>query len=164
MGRISGGGFAGLRVRSGQDMGAGLLFIATGALGLWLSSDYSMGTPMRIGTGVFPSLLCWGLIGVGVIVAVRSLIFEGEKLTSFAWRPLILVLAAVVLFSYVIEWAGLVLTTVLICLLASFGGREGRLVETTIFGFVLGLAASLLFVYALALPLETWPTFGMWFD
>lgn len=164
MARMWGDGSAGLRVRSGQDMGAGLLFIAIGALGLWLARDYSMGTPMRIGTGVFPTLLCWGLVGVGAIVVVRSLMFEGEHLTRFAWKPLIIILAAVMLFSYAIEWAGLVLTTLAVCLLASFAGRENRLVETTIFALVLGVAATLLFVYALALPLEMWPTLGTWLD
>ena len=163
MGSVSGGG-SGLRVRSGQDLGAGLMFIAIGAFGLWLSRDYSMGTPMRVGTGVFPSLLCWGMVGVGVIVAARSLMFDGEHLTRIAWKPLLLVLAAVMLFSFVVEWAGLVLTTVAVFMLAGLAGRENRPVETAIFGLVLGVAASLLFVYALALPLEMWPTLGTWLD
>src|SRR3546814_464114 len=94
-----------LRVRSGQDLGAGLLFVAVGALGLWLASGHSMGTAMRIGTGVFPTLLCGGLVAVGAIVAVRSLTFEGERLTPFALRPLFFVLAAVLVFSFSIEWA-----------------------------------------------------------
>src|SRR3546814_10772359 len=130
-----------LRVGSVQDLVAGSMFIAVGAFGLWLSSGYSMGTAMRIGTGVFPMLLCGGLVGVGAIVAVRSFTFEGERLTRFAVRPLLLVLAAVLVFSYSIEWAGLFLTTIASCLVASFAGRENRPVETLVFAVALGLAA-----------------------
>src|SRR3546814_10915215 len=113
-----------------------------------------MGTAMRIGTGVFPMLLCGGLGGVGAIVAVRSFTFEGERLTRFAVRPLLLVLAAVLVFSYSIEWAGLFLTTIASCLVASFAGRENRPVETLVFAVAFGLSASLLFVYALGLRSE----------
>src|SRR3546814_10160101 len=115
-----------LRVGSVQDLVAGSMFIAVGAFGLWLSSGYSMGTAMRIGTGVLTMLLCGGLVGVGAIIAVRSFTFEGERLTSFAVWPLLLVMAAVLVFSYRIEWAGLFFTTIATSLVASLVGREDR--------------------------------------
>ena len=43
------------------------------ALGLWLSRDYPIGTALRMGTGYVPRLLCWLLLGLGVIVLVQGL-------------------------------------------------------------------------------------------
>jgi hypothetical protein len=35
------------------------LFIGVGALGLWLSRNYPVGTALRMGTGCVPQLLCF---------------------------------------------------------------------------------------------------------
>ena len=61
------------RVLARKNVLAGLLFIAVGALGLWLSRDYPIGTALRMGTGYVPRLLCWLLLGLGVIILVQGL-------------------------------------------------------------------------------------------
>jgi hypothetical protein len=55
------------------DVLSGLLFIAVAAFGLWVSRDYTVGTALRMGTGYVPRLLCWMLMGLGVIVLVQGL-------------------------------------------------------------------------------------------
>src|SRR4051812_8610469 len=51
-----------------KDVLSGLMFIGIALLGLWLSRNYPIGTSLRMGTGYVPRLLCWILLGLGVIV------------------------------------------------------------------------------------------------
>ena len=55
---------------------AGLMFVAVGALGLWISRDYPIGTALRMGTGYVPRLLCWVLLGLGVVIFLQGLYAE----------------------------------------------------------------------------------------
>ena len=72
------------RTRIGQDVGAGLMFIAIGALGLFLARNYPVGTALRMEPGYVPRLLCWGIIGVGVITAARGLLAGDTALDALA--------------------------------------------------------------------------------
>ena len=76
-------------LRSGQDLLCGALFAAVGAGALWIGRNYPMGTPARLGSGVFPWLLSWGLIGVGAIIFVKGLLTDGKRLEGWAWRPVL---------------------------------------------------------------------------
>ena len=62
-----------LRMLARKDVLSGLLFIAVAAFGLWLSRDYPIGTALRMGTGYVPRLLCWMLLGLGVVVLAQGL-------------------------------------------------------------------------------------------
>jgi putative tricarboxylic transport membrane protein len=53
-----------------RDVLSGLMFAGVALFGLWLSRDYPIGTALRMGTGYVPRLLCWILLGLGVIVLV----------------------------------------------------------------------------------------------
>ena len=64
---------AALRLLTRKNVLAGLMFIAVGTLGLWLSRHYPIGTALRMGTGYVPRLLCWILMGLGGIVLVQGL-------------------------------------------------------------------------------------------
>ena len=46
-----------LRVKSPQDLGAGLVFMLIGVAGLYFGSDLAFGTAARMGPGYFPTLL-----------------------------------------------------------------------------------------------------------
>jgi hypothetical protein len=52
---------------------AGLLFCAVALIGLFLSRDYPIGTAVRMGTGYVPRLLCWILLGLGILVLAQGL-------------------------------------------------------------------------------------------
>src|SRR5262245_24000171 len=63
-----------MTTRFGQDFGAGLMFAAFGAIGLYLARDYPVGTALRMEPGYVPRLLCWGMIGVGAIIVARGML------------------------------------------------------------------------------------------
>ena len=84
-----------------------MLFALIGAAGLWIGRDYPLGTGSRLGTGVFPRILCWGLVRIGAIVLLRGLVSHGAAIGAWAWRPVLLISAAAVSFALLIEPAGL---------------------------------------------------------
>src|SRR3982074_2676653 len=98
---------------------AGLMFIAIAALGLWVSRDYPIGTALRMSTGYVPRLLCWILMGLGVIVLVQGLrrkeaapAHEGSELARL-W-PVLVVTASLIAFALAIEQLRLVLSVLLL--------------------------------------------------
>ena len=66
---------------------SGLLFIAIAAFGLWVSRNYPVGTALRMGTGYVPRLLCWLLLGLGVVVLVQGLRAAGRAAAHRRRRP-----------------------------------------------------------------------------
>ena len=66
-------GAAVLQLLARRDVLAGLMFVGVALFGLWLSRDYPIGTALRMGTGYVPRLLCWILLGLGVVVLVQGL-------------------------------------------------------------------------------------------
>ena len=146
-----------MRLRLNRDLVAGLMFVAFGAAGLFIASDYPRGSALRMGPGYMPMMLCWGLVVLGGIIAIKGMVTAGAKLTGWHLRPLVLVLIAVVAFALLIESAGLAIATVAIVLIGAAGGLEFRLWEAL--ALALGLAAGgvILFVYGLKLSMPVWP-------
>jgi hypothetical protein len=143
--------------RFGQDAGAGLMFAAFGALGLYLARDYPAGTALRMEPGYVPRLLCWGIIGMGVLIALRGLLAGDSPIARWHWRPLLFVLGGLIAFRYMIEPVGLVGATFTIVVLGALGSREVRVADTLLLGAGLAAAGVALFVYALGLPMRVWP-------
>jgi putative tricarboxylic transport membrane protein len=144
-------------LRSGQDLVCGLLFASIGALGLWVGWDYPMGTRVRLGSGVFPHLLSWGLIVIGAIVFVRALLTHGKPLGGIAWRPVFLVTLAIVAFGMLIEPAGLVAAMLALMVLGALGGDEHHWKEFSIFSAIMLVLGVGTFIWGLGLPLKAFP-------
>ena len=146
-----------LRWRINQDVAAGLMFWALGALGLYIARDYAAGTALRMGPGYMPRLLCWALIVFGAAIAVRGVVTGGERLTRWALRPLVFVLAALIAFGLLIEDAGLLVTAFVAAAIGALGARDFRPVDTAAVIACLAFAVVALFIYALGLPMHPWP-------
>ena len=68
-----------LRVKSPQDLGAGLVFVLIGLAGLYFGSDLTFGTAARMGPGYFPILLSAMIAAVGELgVPIRAGLHTGE--------------------------------------------------------------------------------------
>lgn len=65
-----------MRVRAGQELTTGLLFILIGAAALYIGADYPMGIPQRPGTGVLPRILSWCLVATGLVLLLQAVIIE----------------------------------------------------------------------------------------
>jgi hypothetical protein len=146
------------RIRINQDFVSGLMFVGWGVLGLWVAHGYPMGSALRMGPGYLPRLLCWGLVILGAIIAIRGAMVAGERVERWHWRPLVVVSLAVLSFALLLEPGGLLLATLALVVIGAFGGSEFRLHEALLLAAGLAAGAVLIFVYGLKLPMPIWPS------
>ena len=144
-------------IRHPKDFWAGILFIVLGGSAFIIALDYAMGTAGRMGPGYFPRALGLILAALGLILVLRALKLQGEPIAFPTFRPLVIVLAAVALFSITVSSLGLVVSTILVVLLASTASHEYRRAESAIAAVALAGFVVLAFRYGLSLQLPTWP-------
>src|SRR5882762_3606376 len=145
-----------VRVRSPQDLGAGLVFVAIGAAGIAFGQDLAFGSAARMGPGYFPLVLSTLIVAIGVVLAARGLLVDGPPIERIQLRPLFAILAAILLFGVLIERVGLALTAALLTVGAAYARRDVNLKETLLLAAGLSLFAVGVFVYALSQPLPAW--------
>lgn len=145
-----------IRIRSPQDFGAALLFLAIGAGGLWFGREYAVGTVARIGPGYVPALMSWGLIGLGALLAVRSLAWRGPAIEAGALRPVALILASILVFAGMIEHTGLLAAGAVSLAIAGCATTEVRRREIVLLAVLFSVFCTVLFVYALSQPIPVW--------
>jgi len=141
------------------DVLSGLLFIAIAAFGLWLSRHYPVGTALRMGTGYVPRLLCWILLGLGVIVLARGMFRPGARMqaTPLASRAVLAVTAALVAFGLSLERLGLVAAIVLLIGIGALAARALRPLETALAALFLIALCWAIFIFGLGLTIPVWP-------
>ena len=147
-------------VRSPKDLVAGLMFVGIGFTAIVIASNYTLGTAARMGPGYFPRILGILMIALGAIIALRSLRVTGPPLPGWKWRPVLVVLGSVRVFGFVLNWLGLVLSTVLLIVLSSAASTEFRPKEAVISGVLLAALVVGVFVFGLKLQIATWPGSG----
>lgn len=147
-----------LRVKSPQDFWAGVLFMAFGALALYLGQSYAFGTVTRMGPGFLPIVLAWIVVALGAIILIRGLTIDGAAIARGQLRPQFFILLAIVLFGLLIERIGLAPTIFVVTLVASMASPEIRWKEAAALGIGAAIFSVLLFIKLLgqAMPAWTW--------
>mgnify|MGYP001160649602 CR=1 FL=1 len=144
-------------IRNWNDVLTGATFIGIAGWGLWLAQNLRVGTAVRMGPGWLPTASAYVLIALGLAIMVRSLFADEEKLARWYPRPLILICAAVALFSVALDRLGLPITICGVVIIAGLADAETRWRETIVLAIGLAVAASLIFVDGLGLPMPLWP-------
>jgi Tripartite tricarboxylate transporter TctB family len=152
----AGGGKRMLRVKSPQDLGAGLAFSLIGLAGLYFGSDLAFGSSSRMGPGYFPTLLSALIVAVGLVVGFRGVTIEGPPIEPVQLRPILFIIAAILIFGFLIESIGLALTAILLTMFAAYARREVKPGETILLGIGLAIFTVVVFVYVLGQPLPAW--------
>ena len=145
-----------LRVKSPQDLGAGLVFLAIGIAGLYFGRELAFGTSARMGPGYFPILLSGLIIVVGLVVGFKGLTVEGPPIEKVQLRPISFIVAAILIFGFLIESIGLALTAILLTIFAAYARPEVNLRETILLGVALAVFTVVVFVYVLGQALPAW--------
>jgi hypothetical protein len=145
-----------VQVKSPQDLGAGIVLLLIGIAGIYFGSDLSVGTASRMGPGYFPILLSWLIIAIGLIVGLRGVTVEGPPIEPVQLRPILFIIAAILVFGFLIEWVGLALTALALTVFAAYARREVKLGETVLLGAGLGIFTVVVFVYVLGQALPAW--------
>ena len=144
------------KVRSPQDLGAGVVFVLIGAAGIVFGQDLAFGSAARMGPGYFPTLLSYLIIAIGLVLAVKSLSVDGAPIEQVHFRPLFAIVAAILAFGALIDRIGLALTAAVLTIGAAYARRNVNLRETLVLAAGLALFAVGIFVYALTQPLPAW--------
>jgi hypothetical protein len=143
-----------IRVKKPQDLGAAVLFILLGSLCLWVGRDYSYGSLARMGPGFFPITLSWLLIGFGLLIGALACSFNpGPEIARTNWRGLLVIVVGIILFGFLIDSAGLLVTAFVVPLVAGFASNEVRWKEIAILSAILAVACVVVFVYGLRQPI-----------
>lgn len=142
-----------MRVRSPQDLLAGLVLIAIAVFALWASGNLSQGRLGAVGPGLMPraTAVLVGLVGAAVVLV--AFIAPGPRLERWSLRGPVFVCLALLAFAVTIRWMGLVVAGPLVAIVGSAASPETRIKEILIFGIAVTLFSIALFKYVLNLPI-----------
>lgn len=144
-------------IRSPQDLGAALIFILIGGIGLYDGIGYGVIEHGELGAGYFPVIvgLLLELVAAGLLA--RALTVGGPAITGFPWRPALVLTASLVAFAFLVPEAGLVIACLVATLLAALGRKSPPWGESILIAVLLTAFCALVFVYGLGQPLKLWP-------
>jgi len=157
-------------IKSQKDFYSGLMFMLIGGAFAWGATHYTVGTGARMGPGYFPLLLGIVLALLGAGILFYSLVEhteDGEPIGKFAWRPIVFVLGANIVFgillaglpSFGIPAMGLILAIYALVIIASLAGDQFVLKDVVILATILSARSYLAFIVLLKLQMPVWPTF-----
>ncbi|HVK33900.1 MAG TPA: tripartite tricarboxylate transporter TctB family protein [Burkholderiaceae bacterium] len=151
-----------MKIKSERDFWSGLMFLVVGIGFAWGATSYSFGNSARPGPGYFPFGLGVLLAVLGAMVLFKALTIEtedGEKVGSFAWKPLIVILVAVGIFGAILPRLGLLISLPLLVAISSWASDEFSWKATVINAVVLTAMSWVIFVKGLSLTIPVLPTF-----
>ena len=146
-------------VKCPQDFVGGLVLCAVALFALWACSDLQSMHGFSFGAGTAPRMFGVLLLLLGAGISVMGLMFEGPQIAKYHWRGPFFVSLSILCFAAAIRPLGLVISAFVAFLIAGLGTPETRWKETIIVGACLTIGCSLLFPYALGLPLQLFPRF-----
>ena len=160
-----------MAMASQRDFFSGLMFTTVGGAFAWGAGDYEVGSAARMGPGYFPLMLGLLLALLGIAITIKSFsgpaASSGDRIGAFAWRPLLLVLLANVLFGVLLVGLpsiglpamGMFVAIMVLTLVASMARKGFRWKESLLLGAGLSLGSYLAFVRVLQLQFPVWPSF-----
>ena len=157
-------------IKSQKDFFSGLMFAIIGGGFAWGATNYSIGTGARMGPGYFPLLLGILLAALGAFTVFYSLIEhteDGDKIGTFAWRPIIYILGANVIFGILLAGLprlglppmGLIAAIYALTIIASKAGDVFKFKEVLMLATFLSVLSYFAFIKLLSLQMPVWPTF-----
>ena len=159
-----------MNIRNKKDFGAGIMYMVFGLFFALNALNYKMGTAAKMGPGYFPLLLGILLAVIGAFIMFKALTVEtpdGDKIGSWAWKPLVYIIAGNVLFGILLAGLpglgvpamGLIVAIFGTTLVVSMAGDTFKLKEVLVLATVLSIGSYGAFVMLLKLQFPVWPTF-----
>jgi putative tricarboxylic transport membrane protein len=138
--------------RNNRDFFAGVMYITTGAVAMWIARDYPFGTALRMGPGYFPTVLSGIMILFGIYVLSLGIKNNEKMQGNWSFRALIILPLSTVIFGILMEEAGFIPAMLVLVPFCASAGREFRWKEVIPLTIGLTVACTLGFIYALGLP------------
>lgn len=140
-----------------QDMLAGLMFFAIGAIGAYQSLRFNIGTFGRMGPGFFPLVISVGLLATGLGTFVKALIAGSARVSFPTIRPLFFIIGSVFSFAWLVERWGLVVGITVLIVFARLAEPRFKPFQSALLVVGAVLVGIGLFVYGLRLPFRVFP-------
>ncbi len=151
-----------MKIKSEKDFWSGLMFIAVGLGFAWGATEYSFGSSARPGPAYFPFGLGILMAVLGAMVLFKALTFEvegGDKIGPWAWKPLVVIVASVAGFGFLLPKLGMVISLPLLVFAAAAAGDEFRWKEALVNAVLLTAMSWGIFIKGLSLTIPLWPVF-----
>ena len=162
-----------MKIGHAKDFWGGVLFAVIGgafaliAKGLkfgdtTLIAGYAMGTPARMGPAFFPFWLGMILFFLGLFIAIGGFRHESKpgdtEFPTYHWRPILFILASVVMFGVILKAVGMLIAGFLLVVLSSLGNPEKfHTRDVILLAIGLVIFCALVFVWGLKLPIPLCP-------
>lgn len=157
-------------IKSQKDFFSGLMFMLVGGAFAWGATGYTVGNGARMGPGYFPLMLGIVLAVLGALITFYSFVEhtgDGDKVGAFAWRPIVFILGANVVFGVLLGGLpslgvppmGLIAAIFALVFIASHAGGAFSVKEVAILAIILAAGSYLAFIVLLKLQMPVWPTF-----
>ena len=157
-------------IKSQKDFFSGLVFVVFGVAYALGSMNYKIGDGARMGPGYFPLLLGTLLAILGGVVIFKAMVVEtvdGDKVGSMAWRPLVFIILANLVFGVLLGGLpsiklpafGLIIAIYALVIIASMAGDEFKLKGVMVLATILAVMSYVAFIWLLKLQFPVWPAF-----
>src|SRR5215468_10322037 len=85
--------------RVASDACLGVVLLIAGAVAIWAAGDFGLGTASHLGAGVYPRVLGWLLLVIGIVALLRAAVLRNVdharwSLSGVAWITAIVLAAA----------------------------------------------------------------------
>ncbi len=151
-----------MKIKSQRDFWSGLMFVTVGLGFAWGSLEYSFGSSARPGPAYFPFGLGLLLAVMGAVVWFASITVEtedGDRIGAIAWKPLLIITGAVVMFAFILPRLGMVVSLPLLIIVSALAGDEFHWKDALLNTLILTIGSWLIFIKGLNLVLPLWPKF-----
>ncbi len=151
-----------MTIKSEKDFWSGLMFIVIGIGFAWGATFYSFGSSARPGPAYFPFGLGVLTAVLGAVLLLKALTIEvegGDKIGSWAWKPLLMITGTVAIFGWTLPHIGMVLALPILVIVAALAGDEFHWGEALVNAAVLTAFSWFIFIYGLKLIIPLWPAF-----
>jgi hypothetical protein len=150
-----------MKINDAKDFWSGVMFAAFGLFFVIFARQYDMGTAARMGPAFFPTMLGGLLVLLGIGIALKGVVAQTTdgKVARFHFKPLLLVLGAVVAFGLLLRPAGLLVALTALVIISSLGSDEFRLRDVLLLTVGLAVLVMIVFIYGLGMTVPVLPAF-----
>ncbi len=159
-----------MNIKNQKDFFSGLMFMSVGVAFAIGAANYSVGTGARMGPGYFPLMLGVLLAVMGMAITFKALVVEsvdGGKIGKWAWKPLVFIIGANLLFGVCLggipplglKPLGLIVGIYVVTFVASMAEAGWKVKNTFLLASALAVLSYLAFIKLLNLQFPVWPVF-----
>lgn len=136
-----------------RDLLAGAAVALLGAVFFFSARGLPDGPPGQIGPGFVPMAVGLIAVGLGLVIAARSLNRPGA-LPKVAVRPVLAIFLAVAVFGLLIRSTGLAPALTATTIIAAIGSPKSQPVKVVTLALCVAVGSCLLFIVLLGLPFD----------